>query len=124
MHEKSTTVGQCLQRQRESRKMSLESVSQGTRINLAFIKALEEDAFQLLPSETYVRGFLQSYAKFIQLDPVEILRMYRNQVHPVGLPKDQVRQEEDEHSPRKVRKKHLSDFLAAIFRWSANLFEQ
>jgi len=120
MHEK-TTVGQCLQRQRESRKMSLESVSQGTRINPAFIQALEEDAFQLLPSETYVRGFLQSYAKFIHLDPAEILGLYRNQLNP---PKDQVRGREGGPSPLKVRKKHLSDFLAAIFRGSTNLFEQ
>ncbi len=115
MHEK-TTVGQYLQRQRENRKIPLESVSQATRINAAFIRALEEDDFQLLPSETYVRGFLQSYAKFIQLNPAEILRLYRNQVYPVWLPKDQIRQEEDEHSPCKVRKKHLSDFLAVIFR--------
>jgi cytoskeletal protein RodZ len=121
MHEKRTTVGQCLQRQRESRKISFESVSQGTRINPAFIQALEEDAFQLLPSETYVRGFLQCYAKFIHLDPAEILGLYRNQIKP---PKDQVRQKEGGPSPLKVRKNHLSDFLATIFRWSTDLLKQ
>jgi len=53
--EQGTTVGQYLQRQRENHKISLESISQGTRIKSAFLQALEEDAFHLLPAETYVR---------------------------------------------------------------------
>jgi cytoskeleton protein RodZ len=113
MHEKTMTIGHYLQRQRESEKMSLESVSKGTRINPAFLQALEEDAFQLIPSETYVRGFLQSYAKFIHLDPAEILGLYRKQVEP---PKGQVRAKEGNPSPLKVNKNHLSLFLATIFR--------
>jgi cytoskeletal protein RodZ len=110
MLEQRTTVGQYLQRQRENNKISLESISQGTRIKSAFLQALEEDAFHLLPAETYVRGFLQCYAKFLHLDPAEVLSLYHRQVDP---PKDQARKKNGS-SPMKSVKGHLFDFLTTM----------
>jgi cytoskeletal protein RodZ len=37
-----------------------ESVAQKSQVKLAFLQAIEEDALQLIPSETYVRGFIRS----------------------------------------------------------------
>lgn len=82
MLEHGVTVGQYLQRQREANNISLENVAQRTRIKLAYLKALEEEAFHRIPAEPYVRGFLRCYAKFIGLDPSEVLAVYRNQVEP------------------------------------------
>ncbi len=111
MLEQGTTVGQYLQRQRENHKISLESISQGTRIKSAFLQALEEDAFHLLPAETYVRGFLQCYAKFINLDPAEVLSLYHSQV---DAGKDQGRKKVNGTSPVRSVKGHLFDFLTTI----------
>ena len=105
------TVGQCLQKQREGKKISLESIAKATRIKPAFLQALEGDAFQLLPSEAYARGFLQSYAKFIHLNPDEVLDLYRNQVEPS---KDQVWKKAPKASFVRHVKNHLLDFLATI----------
>jgi len=106
------TVGSILQKEREEKKVSLESVAQKTRIQMTFLQAIEEDAFQLIPSETYVRGFLRSYAKFIHLNPDEILDLYRNQAESAQ------RQSEEQSPPLnghlKQIKNHLFDFLTTM----------
>jgi cytoskeletal protein RodZ len=112
MATQSTTVGQLLQKQREEKKLSLESVAHKTRIKVTFLQAIEEDAFQLIPSETYVRGFIRCYAKQIHLNPDEILNLYRNQAGPTrGL---------EANSPAASKrhlnriKNHLFDFLTTM----------
>jgi cytoskeletal protein RodZ len=40
------------------------------------LKAIEEDQYHLLPPATYVKGFLLAYAKYLRLDPNEILLRY------------------------------------------------
>ena len=111
MLDQGMTVGKVLQRERESRKISLESVSKGTRIKPGFLQALEEDAFHVLPAEAYVRGFLKCYAKFIHLNPAELVDLYRNQTEPE---KDQSRGKGENGSPLKSVKNHLFDFLTTI----------
>ena len=80
MMEKGLTVGQYLQKYREAMEISLESVSKVTRINLSHLKALEKDEFYLLPAETFTLGYLRSYAKFIHLDPDQVVAGYRSQM--------------------------------------------
>jgi cytoskeletal protein RodZ len=74
------TVGQFLRKQREERNIPLEFVSGVTRIGLGHLHALESDDFHLLAAEAYVRGYLRNYAKSIQINPDEVIAMYRNQV--------------------------------------------
>lgn len=106
------TIGQLLQKEREEKKLSLQSVAQKTRINLAFLQAIEEDAFQLIPSETYVRGFIRCYAKQIHLDPDEILNLYRNQA---GSPPGPAANSSASSKQRLNRiKNHLFDFLTTM----------
>ncbi len=56
------TVGTTLQRQRETKRMSLAEVSRVTRIPLTTLEAIEQDHFDDLPGEVFVKGFLKSYA--------------------------------------------------------------
>jgi cytoskeletal protein RodZ len=111
MQDQRMTVGQVLRTERENRKVSLDSVAKGTRIKPAFLQALEEDAFRALPSEAYVRGFLQCYAKFIHLNPAEVLDQYRSQTEPE---KNQMSERPSKTSPIHSVKNHLFDFLATI----------
>ena len=71
------SLGKYLQREREVRKISLRRVADHTRIREQFLKAIEEDQFHLLPPGTYVKGFLLAYAKYIGLDPNEVLLRYQ-----------------------------------------------
>jgi len=78
--EDGLTVGQYLQKQREEKKIPLEDVASVTRIRLANLQALERDEFYRLPAETFARGFLRAYAKSINLDPVQIMDLYKRQI--------------------------------------------
>jgi hypothetical protein len=43
-------------------------IEQRTKIRGKYLRALEEEQFDLLPGETYVKGFLRSYAEYLGLD--------------------------------------------------------
>ena len=42
--------------------------STATKIRGKYLRALEEERFELLPSHTYIKGFLRSYADYLGLD--------------------------------------------------------
>ena len=111
MIEQRMTVGQYLRSQREGKELSIESISKRSRINPDFLRALEEDAFQVLPAEAYVLGFLRNYANFLKTDPDEVLDLYRKQVQPA---KDRAREKAVKPSPLKSVTGHLFDFLTTI----------
>ena len=75
-HENSTTVvhiGDYLKREREAIKVSIEKVSQKTKINLNILKSLEANDFKSLPSPAYVKGFVLSYARVLGLSPEDVI---------------------------------------------------
>jgi cytoskeleton protein RodZ len=76
MDEKET-LGKYLKTQRESKKISLREVAKNTRIRETILRAIEEDQHDRLPPETYVKGFLLAYAKYLKLDPNDVLLRYR-----------------------------------------------
>ena len=70
------TFGQYLKSQRELRQISLEEVAAGTKIGIHLLKALEEDRWDILPAEVFIKGFIKSYAEYIGLDPEDTLLRY------------------------------------------------
>ncbi len=70
------TLGSYLKNQRESKKISLREVSKNTRVREHILRAIEEDQHDLLPAATYVKGFLLAYAKYLRLDPNDVLLRY------------------------------------------------
>ncbi len=75
----SETLGQYLKRERESRTVSLEELSKGTRISLPFLEALEKDDFSFFPQRVFIPGFLKGYARYVGLDIKEVLGRYQIQ---------------------------------------------
>ena len=67
------TVGEYLKRERELRQITLNEVSEGTKISVRQLKFIEENKFDCLPAEVFVRGFIRSYAEYIGLDPQEAI---------------------------------------------------
>jgi len=70
------TLGKYLKQQRESKKISLREVAKSTKVRENILKAIEEDQHHLLPPTTYVKGFLLSYAKYLRLNPKDVLLRY------------------------------------------------
>jgi cytoskeleton protein RodZ len=85
------TLGKYLKNQRESKKISLREVAKNTRVREHVLKAIEEDQHHLLPPATYVKGFLLAYAKYLKLDPNDVLLRYEkvSKEEPITRPSTQ-----------------------------------
>lgn len=103
----SHSIGEQLRQAREAKKLSLEQVSLATRIRLPYLQALEEDDFERLPSLAQARGFLRTYAGFlnINLDDLEY----------VPAVKSEEKSAEAENSPAVPLASSLEDQAQAIF---------
>ncbi len=73
------SVGDYLRRERESRRVSLEEISQNTRISRPYLEALERNDFRFFSRREYLLGFLRGYARYIGLDPSDVLKRYEVQ---------------------------------------------
>ncbi len=73
------TVGEILLSCRERAGLSLEEVSQETRLAVKNLEYLETDNFEAVPAKVYVRGFIRTYAVFLGLDVEHLLSKYEVQ---------------------------------------------
>jgi len=71
------TAGQILKQTRMKKNLGINQVAKTTKIRLVYLKALEEDDYQKLPSVTSARGFIKNYAEFLGLSPAEVLAVFR-----------------------------------------------
>src|SRR5207302_780015 len=72
----SLGIGERLRTARQALGLSLEEVETATRIRLAYLDALEREAFTELPNPAYVKGFLRSYAAHLGIPADELLAAY------------------------------------------------
>jgi len=61
-------IGNSLREARTRRQIDLPQAEQATKIRVRYLRALEEERFDQLPSQTYVKGFLRTYADYLGLD--------------------------------------------------------
>ncbi len=73
------TVGEILLEARERSGLSLDAVSQETRLPKKSLEYLETDNFESIPAKVYVTGFLRTYAGVLGLDVSQILNKYEVQ---------------------------------------------
>ena len=61
-------IGATLRQAREKKRIGLDQVEADTKIRARYLRALEDEDFDLVPGPTYVRGFLRTYAHYLGLD--------------------------------------------------------
>ena len=61
-------IGSSLREARLRQALDLPEVEQATKIRAKYLRALEDEEFDQLPAQTYVKGFLRSYAEYLGLD--------------------------------------------------------
>ena len=61
-------IGNSLRDARLRQGFDLADVEAQTKIRSKYLKALEEEQFEVLPGDTYIRGFLRTYAERLGLD--------------------------------------------------------
>jgi len=61
-------IGSSLREARLRQGLDFPEIEQSTKIRGKYLRALEDEQFDLLPAQTYVKGFLRSYAEYLGLD--------------------------------------------------------
>lgn len=62
------SFGENLRRERELRGVTLAELANATKINPRYLRALEEDQYEILPGGIFGRGFVRSIARYLNLD--------------------------------------------------------
>jgi cytoskeleton protein RodZ len=68
---------------REAKNISLTDLSASTKIQMKYLRAIENGEFSFLP-ETYIRAFLRDYAKALQINPDAIIAKYEASMKKVA----------------------------------------
>lgn len=75
----SLTLGEKMRKLRGDLRMSLHDVSKATRIQVKYLEYLENGEYGHLPADVYVRGFLRSYARYLNIDEQTIIKQYERE---------------------------------------------
>ena len=71
---KEISVGESLSAARKKKRLRYKKLSSELNIDASYLIALEEENYGLIPGgDAYVKGFLRSYAKKLDLDPDEVI---------------------------------------------------
>jgi cytoskeletal protein RodZ len=71
------SIGDRLKRARKRKKISLEKLEEITKVRKRYLEDIERNNFNNLPSPVYARGFLYKYASAVNIDPNEILDLFK-----------------------------------------------
>ena len=107
--------GEVLASGRKSKKISLKKASAKLLIKIEHLEALENEDWQNLPEATFTKGYISSYAKFLDLDPKKVLALYRREYDESKYPQKESLQRDDTKgyliTPSRVRN---ATFLLAV----------
>ncbi|MBN1604211.1 MAG: DUF4115 domain-containing protein [Chitinispirillaceae bacterium] len=74
--EQKDKVGDIIRKERVTRRITIETIAKDLKLNAKYIKALEANESDDLPADPYVRVYLRSLAKYLSLNPEEILKKF------------------------------------------------
>jgi cytoskeleton protein RodZ len=74
------SVGPVLQEARRAKGVTLEQAAAATRIRVRSLAALEADRVAELPAPVYVRGYLRTYAAYLEIDAEPLVEAYEERV--------------------------------------------
>src|SRR4249919_3263646 len=69
-------VGPALRKAREHRGLTLDEAARDTKLRTDLLSALEDESFDALLGDVYVRGALRTYAQYLGLSPDKVVAAY------------------------------------------------
>jgi cytoskeleton protein RodZ len=76
-------IGATLREARMRAKIDINEVERRTKIRAKYLRALENEEWDLLPGEVYVKSFLRTYGDFLGLDSRQLMDDYKRRYeHP------------------------------------------
>jgi len=73
------TLGELLLEEREKAGLTLEKTAGILRVGKDYLVNVEQDYYEELPPDVYIKGFLRNYAKLLELDEDEVITIYQQQ---------------------------------------------
>src|SRR5918911_2133164 len=70
-------IGETLRETRMRRRIDMTEVEAATKIRAKYLRALENEEWDLLPGPTFVKTFLRTYADYLGLDARNLVEEYR-----------------------------------------------
>jgi hypothetical protein len=77
-------VGPTLREARKRRELEISAVEEATRIRPRFLRAIENEEWDVLPGGVYTRGFIRTYAAYLGLDGDRLAEDFRREVEGSG----------------------------------------
>ncbi|WP_251441217.1 helix-turn-helix domain-containing protein [Veillonella intestinalis] len=82
-----STIGEELRRERNRRGLTIKDVEQVLHIRGAYLEAIEEDNYKIIPGDVYVKGFIGNYADLLGLERHRMIDRYKSLIgEPLGVP--------------------------------------
>ena len=72
----TVTVGECLKKKREEKGISIKEINEKLKIKMSYLEDLEENNYDKLPPDVYVKGFIRSYAQFVGFNAQKMVDLY------------------------------------------------
>src|SRR4029453_5252076 len=79
-------IGHSLRTARGRRGLGRAQVDADTHIRMRYLKALEDERFDLIPGAAYVRGFLRTYSNYLGLEADLFIEEYNARFAPPEEP--------------------------------------
>jgi cytoskeleton protein RodZ len=79
-------IGSVFREARNRRKVDLSEVEAATRIRVRYLRAIENEEWDVLPGGVYTRGFIRTYAAYLGLDGERLADDFRKGVELAGRP--------------------------------------
>lgn len=73
-------IGEQLRKAREAKGLSISDIEKATKIQSRYLEAIENNDFDKLPGDFYVRAFIRQYAQIVGLNGKELLSQYQGEV--------------------------------------------
>ena len=75
-------IGDTLRVARMRQKIDITEIESKTKIRAKYLRAMENEEFDLLPGSTFAKSFLRTYAEALGLDAHRLVEEYRAQYEP------------------------------------------
>jgi hypothetical protein len=75
-------IGDTLREARMRQKIDITEIEAKTKIRAKYLRAMENEEFDLLPGSTFAKSFLRTYAEALGLDAHRLVEEYRAQYEP------------------------------------------
>jgi cytoskeleton protein RodZ len=108
-------IGNTLREARLRQDLDFPEIELATKVRAKYLRALEDEHFDILPTQTYVKGFLRTYAEYLGLDGQLYVDEYNSRFLVPSVDEDApARPRRSRARPRRERRVERNAIMFAI----------